>query len=160
MKRLSGLLQFMVGFVMGVAILVGGATAVAYMLLSGMNSNPPKPVFTEEKKEETKEEKAAKPQAEVKESPTAAPAPKVAPKPSPEVRKKETTSEGYQARVTWQNGLSLRSQPTTESTRLGGLDYNTKVSVVGTSSDGQWHRVRLSDGREGWIKAGNISRVQ
>ncbi|MFM8309130.1 MAG: SH3 domain-containing protein, partial [Microcystis aeruginosa] len=25
---------------------------------------------------------------------------------------------------------------------------------------GQWHRVRLSDGREGWIKAGNISRVQ
>ncbi|TRU21913.1 MAG: SH3 domain-containing protein [Microcystis aeruginosa Ma_MB_S_20031200_S102] len=170
MKRLSGLLQFMVGFVLGVAILVGGATAVAYMLLSGMNSNPPKPVFTEEKKEETKEEKAAKPipttpvqeqpQAEVKESPTAAPAPKVAPKPSPEVRKKETTSEGYQARVTWQSGLSLRSQPTTESTRLGGLDYNTKVSVVGTSSDGQWHRVRLSDGREGWIKAGNISRVQ
>ncbi|MFM6056625.1 MAG: SH3 domain-containing protein, partial [Microcystis aeruginosa] len=61
MKRLSGLLQFMVGFVLGVAILVGGATAVAYMLLSGMNSNPPKPVFTEEKKEETKEEKAAKP---------------------------------------------------------------------------------------------------
>ncbi|WP_375328758.1 SH3 domain-containing protein [Microcystis sp. BLCC-F210] len=160
MKRLSGLLQFMVGFVLGVAILVGGATAVAYMLLSGMNSNPPKPVFTEEKKEETKEEKAAKPQAEVKESPTAAPAPKVAPKPSPEARKKETTSEGYQARVTWQSGLSLRSQPTTESTRLGGLDYNTKVSVVGTSSDGQWHRVRLSDGREGWIKAGNISRVQ
>ncbi|MDB9427505.1 SH3 domain-containing protein [Microcystis aeruginosa CS-555/01A07] len=160
MKRLSGLLQFMVGFVLGVAILVGGATAVAYMFLSGMNSNPPKPVFTEEKKEETKEEKAAKPQAEVKESPTAAPAPKAAPKPSPEARKKETTSEGYQARVTWQSGLSLRSQPTSESTRLGGLDYNTKVSVVGTSSDGQWHRVRLSDGREGWIKAGNISRVQ
>ena len=160
MKRLSGLLQFMVGFVMGVAILVGGATAVAYMLLSGMNSNPPKPVFTEEKKEETKEEKAAKPQAEVKESPTAAPAPKASPKPSPEETKRETKSEGYQARVTWQSGLSLRSEPTSESTRLGGLDYNTKVSVVGTSSDGQWHRVRLSDGREGWIKAGNISRVE
>ena len=170
MKRLSGLLQFMVGFVLGVVILVGGATAVAYILLSGMNSNPPKPVFTEEKKEETKEEKAAKPipttpvqeqpQAEVKESPTAAPAPKAAPKPSPEARKREATSEGYQARVTWQSGLSLRSEPTSESTRLGGLDYNTKVSVVGTSSDGQWHRVRLSDGREGWIKAGNISRVE
>lgn len=160
MKRLSGLLQFMLGFVMGVAILVGGATAVAYMLLSGMNSNPPKPVFTEEKKEETKEEKAAKPQAEVKESPTAAPAPKASPKPSPEARKREATSEGYQARVTWQSGLSLRSEPTSESTRLGGLDYNTKVSVVGTSSDGQWQRIRLSDGREGWIKAGNISRVQ
>jgi len=140
--------------------LVGGATAVAYMLLSGMNSNPPKPVFTEEKKEETKEEKAAKPQAEVKESPTAAPAPKASPKPSPEETKRETKSEGYQARVTWQSGLSLRSEPTSESTRLGGLDYNTKVSVVGTSSDGQWHRVRLSDGREGWIKAGNISRVE
>ena len=160
MKRLSGLLQFMLGFVMGVAILVGGATAVAYMLLSGMNSNPPKPVFTEEKKEETKEEKAAKPQAEVKESPTAAPAPKASPKPSPEARKREATSEGYQARVTWQSGLSLRSEPTSESTRLGGLDYNTKVSVVGTSSDGQWQRIRLSDGREGWIKAGNISRVE
>jgi len=172
MKRLSGLLQFMVGFVLGVAILVGGATAVAYMLLSGMNSNPPKPVFTEEKKEETKEEKTAvKPspipntpvqeqsQAAVKESPSA-PAPKAAPKPSPGATKKETTSEGYQARVTWQSGLSLRAEPTSQSTRLGGLDYNTKVSVVGTSSDGQWQRVRLSDGREGWIKAGNISRVQ
>jgi outer membrane biosynthesis protein TonB len=172
MKRLSGLLQFMVGFVLGVVILVGGATAVAYMLLSGMNSNPPKPVFTEEKKEETKEEKTAvKPspipntpvqeqsQAAVKESPSA-PAPKAAPKPSPGATKKETTSEGYQARVTWQSGLSLRAEPTSQSTRLGGLDYNTKVSVVGTSSDGQWQRVRLSDGREGWIKAGNISRVQ
>lgn len=160
MKRLSGLLQFMVGFVLGVVILVGGATAVAYMLLSGMNPNPPKPVFTEEKKEETKEKKAAKPQAEVKESAKAAPAPKASPKPSPEATKRETKSEGYQARVTWQSGLSLRSEPTSESTRLGGLDYNTKVSVVGTSSDGQWHRVRLSDGREGWIKAGNISRVE
>jgi len=171
MKRLSGLFQFMVGFVMGVAILVGGATAVAYMLLSGMNSNPPKPVFTEEKKEETKQEKAAvkpattnpvkeEPKTEVKKSPEAAPAPKASPKPSPEEEKKESTSEGYQARVTWQSGLSLRSEPTSQSTRLGGLDYNTKVSVVGTSSDGQWQRVRLSDGREGWIKSGNISRVQ
>jgi uncharacterized protein YgiM (DUF1202 family) len=96
----------------------------------------------------------------VKESPKAAPAPKASPKPSPEARKREATSEGYQARVTWQSGLSLRSEPTSESTRLGGLDYNTKVSVVGTSSDGQWQRIRLSDGREGWIKAGNISRVQ
>ncbi len=89
MKRLSGLLQFMLGFVMGVAILVGGATAVAYMLLSGMNSNPPKPVFTEEKKEETKEEKAAKPQAEVKESPTAAPAPKLPRNPVPKKQKEK-----------------------------------------------------------------------
>jgi outer membrane biosynthesis protein TonB len=169
MKRLSGLLQFMLGFVMGVAILVGGATAVAYMFLSGLNSNPPKPVFTEEKKEETKEEKAAvkpvattpvkeEPKAEVKESPKAAP--KASPKPSPEERKRESTSEGYQARVTWQSGLSLRAEPTSQSTRLGGLDYNTRVSVVGTSSDGQWQRVRLSDGREGWIKSGNISKVQ
>jgi outer membrane biosynthesis protein TonB len=169
MKRLSGLLQFMLGFVMGVAILVGGATAVAYMFLSGLNSNPPKPVFTEEKKEETKEEKAAvkpvattpvkeEPKAEVKESPKAAP--KASPKPSPEERKQESTSEGYQARVTWQSGLSLRAEPTSQSTRLGGLDYNTRVSVVGTSSDGQWQRVRLSDGREGWIKSGNISKVQ
>jgi outer membrane biosynthesis protein TonB len=173
MQRLSGLFQFMVGFVMGVAILVGGATAVAYMLLSGINSNPPKPVFTEEKKEETTQEKTAvkpspvattlvqeKPKAEVKESPAAAPAPKASPQPSPEEKKQESTSEGYQARVTWQSGLSLRSEPTSQSTRLGGLDYNTKVSVVGTSSDGQWQRVRLSDGREGWIKSGNISKLQ
>jgi hypothetical protein len=169
MKRLSGLLQFMLGFVMGVAILVGGATAVAYMFLSGLNSNPPKPAFTEEKKEETKEEKAAvkpvvttpvkeEPKAEVKESPKAAP--KASPKPSLEERKRESTSEGYQARVTWQSGLSLRAEPTSQSTRLGGLDYNTRVSVVGSSSDGQWQRVRLSDGREGWIKSGNISKVQ
>jgi hypothetical protein len=51
----------MVGFVLGVAILVGGATAVAYMLLSGMNSNPPKPVFTEEKKRKLRRKKPLNP---------------------------------------------------------------------------------------------------
>ncbi|MEG3438433.1 SH3 domain-containing protein [Pannus brasiliensis CCIBt3594] len=233
MKRLSGLLQFLVGFVLGVSILVGGAAAVAYMFFSRLNSEPPKPVFTEEKKTEEKTEaktetnppaksdllatvpdkepkaaespavteapspkpvessaiaNAAEPKpaespavasvaepkaAETKPAVTEAPSPKPkavpsAKPPRPEPRteapapkrsaKPETADRGYKARVTWQSGLSLRSEPTSQSARLGGLDYNTSVRIVGTSGDGQWQRVRLSDGREGWIKAGNITK--
>jgi outer membrane biosynthesis protein TonB len=169
MKRLSGLLQFLIGFVLGVSILVGGAAAVAYMFLARMNSNPPVPVFTEEKKEETPVTKTedktpekpsviatTQPKQETKPTTvTKAPEPKAEPKAEP---KPETATNGYKARVTWQSGLSLRSEPTSQSTRVGGLDYNTEVRVVGTSSDGQWQQVQLSDGREGWIKAGNIDR--
>jgi outer membrane biosynthesis protein TonB len=182
MKRLSGLLQFLIGFVLGVSILVGGAAALAYMFLAQMNSAPPKPAFNEEKKEEKAVEKPAEkapiaatspsepakpepvaatvspsPEPEVKKSPEAAPSPKAEAKPAP---KPETASndEGYRARVTWQSGLSLRAEPTSQSTRVGGLDYNTPLRVVGKSDDGQWQKVQLADGREGWIKAGNVSR--
>jgi cytoskeletal protein RodZ len=182
MKRLSGLLQFLIGFVIGVSILVGGAAALAYVFLAQMNTEPPKPNFKEEKSLEKPTEKpsiaatvppepvkaaqptapAKKPEPAVTESPQPAPQPKAEIKPAPPKPESKPETEdsgnGYKARVTWQSGLSLRSEPTSQSERVGGLDYNTKVRVIGTSSDGQWQRVQLSDGRQGWIKSGNISK--
>jgi outer membrane biosynthesis protein TonB len=170
--------------VIGVSILVGGAAALAYVFLAQMNTDPPKPNFKEEKSAENALEKPTekpsiaatvppepvkaaqptaperKPEPAVTESPKPAPQPKAETKPArskPET-KPETDDSGYKARVTWQSGLSLRSEPTSQSERVGGLDYNTKVRVIGTSSDGQWQRVQSADGRQGWIKSGNISR--
>lgn len=50
MKRISNLVQFIIGFILGLAILAGGTAAVAYVFFAKMNANPPKPTFAEEKK--------------------------------------------------------------------------------------------------------------
>lgn len=67
----------------------------------------------------------------------------------------------YKARVTWQQGLSLRAEPNQNAERTGGLDYNQQIIVLEESADRNWQKVRLADGeQEGWVKAGNIERIQ
>ena len=67
----------------------------------------------------------------------------------------------YKARVTWEQGLSLRAEPGASGERIGGLDYNQQIIVLEESSDKNWQRVRIADSdREGWIKAGNIEKIQ
>jgi uncharacterized protein YgiM (DUF1202 family) len=56
--------------------------------------------------------------------------------------------------------LVLRQGPSRETERIGGLDYNQRVTVLETSSDGEWTRIRLTgSGVEGWVKAGNTERI-
>lgn len=54
-------------------------------------------------------------------------------------------------------GLFLRSAPDADADRLGGIVQGEAVTLLSTSSDGQWQRVRRElDGTEGWVKAGNL----
>jgi type IV secretory pathway VirB10-like protein len=192
MKRFSAVLQFILGVFIGIALLLGGAAAVGYVLFSRMASPPDKPIFAEEKEEpvakveiekkpapaksEAKAEDKAAADKEVAKSPDAAKSepktlPTAQPKPeSPpettakqeekaEESKSELPSGAYKAKVTWSSGLSLRLEPSTSSERVGGVEYNSELIVLSTSSDGQWQRVRLANGtQEGWIKAGNIKK--
>lgn len=158
MKGLSSLLQFIIGFILGVVVLAGGTAALGFVFFSRMASTPPKPVFPEERaKPKPKKAIAKKPQ--VKSTPEKSPSPS----PSPEEKEdKEKLPPGaYKARVTWSEGLSLRDQPSFDGTRVSGVMYNDEVIVLETSSDGGWQKVRVAGGtQEGWVKGGNLKKEE
>jgi hypothetical protein len=90
---------------------------------------------------------------------------------NPKLRQKKTEPEtkpetedlpagAYQAKVTWSTGLSLRSEPSTDAERIGGVDYNAELIILSTSNDNQWQKVRVpSSGQEGWVKSGNVEKI-
>jgi Bacterial SH3 domain len=150
MSRLSGFLQFIIGFFLGVVLVAGASAAVAYVVLSKMSTPPDKPLFAEEKKQQALAKKAATPQPN-----------QTATNPVTEVKGLADIPTGtYQAFVSWPKGLSLRAEPSIESARLGSLGYKAEVMILGTSDDGNWQKVKvISTNQEGWIKAGNIEKV-
>jgi hypothetical protein len=158
--RLSNLLQFIIGFILGITLLALGAAGASYLMVARMTSKPPKPVFTEEEKKAVT--------TPVKSSPSPTPSPekektKPNPQPSPEKEeKKEDLPPGaYKARVTWSDGLSLRAEPSAGASRVGGVAYNQELIILGSSSDGQWQKVRIaSSGQEAWVKAGNVAKSE
>jgi hypothetical protein len=151
MNRLSGFFQFIIGFFLGVVLLAGASAAVAYMVLSKMSTPPDKPLFAEEKKQQALARKV-----------TTADRKKTVPNPVTEVKGLEDMPTGtYKAIVSWPEGLSLRAGPSTESARLGSLGYKAELTILGTSEDGNWQKVKVTaSDREGWIKAGNIQKVE
>jgi hypothetical protein len=197
MKRFSAVLQFILGVAIGAGVLVGGAAAVGYVVFSRMATPPDKPIFAEEKQEETVATADAQPVAAKPTDPSTKPGAHpsdnaqkdtaksqetgkpesktdvASDKPSetqPEVKKEEKAAEekkpelptgAYKAKVTWSSGLSLRAEPSVSSDRVGGIDYNTELIILSTSSDGQWQRVKVANGdQEGWIKAGNVKKSE
>jgi len=162
MKHLSSLFQFILGFFLGLIILAGGTAAVAYVFLAKMSANPPKPLFAEEKPEKTATAQKNNPVGAIAPVKPLEKAEAPTPEPSPEPKKEEPLPPGtYKARVTWADGLSLRSEPSREAERIGGVGYNAELIVLQESDDKQWQKVRLSGGsQEGWIKAGNIEKVE
>lgn len=159
MRSLSALLQFLIGFFLGVFFLVGGTAALGFVFLSRMTASPPKPIFAEEK-EQTLTEKPET-TADVSESPDPEPETLAEASPEPvveEKEKEELPAGAYKARVTWSDGLSLRSTPGYDAERIGGVGYNSELIILRT--EGEWQRVRLpNSGQEGWVKAGNVARV-
>lgn len=112
-----------------------------------MSSSPPKPLFAEEKKEQAANQKTT----------TSPPA-----NPSTTSTINEKLPPGaYKARVNWVDGLSVRAEPNAESQRLSGVEYKTELIILGTSEDGKWLKIRRSEGTlEGWIKAGNVDKIE
>ncbi len=151
MKWQSGLVKLVLGFIIAIALLISSSVALALIFIN-RTSSPPKPIFANDSTAVKKAANIAQP----KSSPPVAskkPAPnKPSPPPSP--------SSSYPARVIWNQGLSLRAEPSLEAERLGSLDYNQKIIVLQQSKDEKWQKVRLEDGEtEGWVKAGSTERV-
>ncbi|MEQ9370595.1 MAG: SH3 domain-containing protein [Coleofasciculus chthonoplastes F3-SA18-01] len=157
--RLSGIAKFFIGFILGIAILLAGGGAVAYYFFTKLSVNPAKPIFAEEQqaKSPVKSPDAAKKPAQSAQKPKPSPSPTPSESPEPE----ELPPGAYEARVTWPEGLSLRDSPSLSANRIGGIAYNQEIIILKESDDKKWQRVRLSGSEEeGWVKAGNVERVE
>lgn len=163
LSTISNMLQFILGFLLGVALIAGSAVAVAYYYFTKMSSSvPEKPIYTEEKSPTTK----------VADNQTTITTKKAQPdtispvsSKTPDLQSQSTTEENlpdgaYYAKVTWTEGLSLRAEPSVTAAKIGGIDYNSKILILEESSDKQWQKVQIPwSEQEGWVKAGNVERT-
>lgn len=149
MRWTSSLVKLFLGFVIAITLLVSGSVALALIFINRASSPPPKPIFANDS--------TVKKTANITKPKTSTLATKNAPKskPSPSL-----ASGSYPARVTWNQGLSLRAEPSLDAERIGSLDYNQKIVVLQQSKDEKWQQIRSDDSElQGWVKAGNTERV-
>ncbi|MCW5317305.1 SH3 domain-containing protein [Nostoc sp. KVJ3] len=167
---LSGLTKFILGFFLAIAVLVGGGVAVALYFMNRTGIPPAKPVFSND----SPSVKAQAPKGtelgggkptltsgtpiKSSSSPTPTPTPTASAKATPSA--KPLPPGASRGRVSWREGLSLRSQPNQEAERVGGVSFNQKIIILQESDDKAWQKIRLEGSeQEGWVKAGNTEKV-
>ncbi len=167
LKRLSATVQFILGFVLGVSLIAGISGAALFAYYKKMSVLPNKPVFSRTTVPQESASSSIEPATSIEplestttledevEEPQAA-----LEKPEEVAAEPELPPNAYRAVVTWPQGLSLRSQPSTNAGKVGGIDANKSIIILEDSADGQWQRVRLPwSNQEGWVKGGNTQRT-
>ena len=165
MKTISRLLQFIIGFIVGISILGGVGFAAGYYFFTKMAATPPRPVFAEEQnKDKTSEGDSA---GEEKEESKADVAATEEEEEQEEQEKQEDKEEeelepgAYKAKVNWPEGLILRDKPGEDAEQLSGIAFDEEVIVLKESEDGRWQQVRIPNSdRQGWVKGGNVDKVE
>ena len=152
LQRLSATIQFILGFIIGISLIAGVSGAFVYAYYQRMSILPKKPDFSEATTSLEPADSADDIDPEPLESNT-----------TPveiEPVEPELPPNAYRAVVTWSEGLSLRSEPTLDAERIGGIAADATIIILEDSADGNWQRVRLPwNGREGWVKGGNTERT-
>lgn len=155
----GGLIRFLTGFVLAIAIIFfAGINATRY-ILTRLTAPPPRPTFPNDRPSLNASESPAATEGETETASDSqlseAPSPEATPTASP------TSSSGlYQARVTQSIGLVVRAEPSRDAAQVGGVAYEQEITVIGESPDGEWLQVRVAEnGPEGWIKSGNTTRL-
>lgn len=151
MSIFSGLIKFLIGFLLALVILAGGSVAAALYFVTRLTELPPRPVFDNEQ--------PVKPKPS---SPTPAAKQNTPANSSSNSTENSTTLPpgSYRARVIWQDGLILRDRPSFDAKSIGGVDFNKNVIVLETTSDKEWERVRVEGAnQEGWVKGGNTEKI-
>lgn len=159
----SGVVQFLLGAVLGVTILGMSGLAAGSYFFNQLSKNPDRPVFPEEKpstfEDGTKIEGQDEQQTQALESAQSENQPE--PEPSPKEDIEPLEPGAYRARVTWPDGLSLRDEPSLDANRLDSILYDQEMIVLRSTDDGVWDRIRLpGTNKEGWVKAGNAERIE
>jgi uncharacterized protein YgiM (DUF1202 family) len=144
-------IKFILGVILGIAAL--GAILGAggyYFFTTNLSVQPKRPQFAEENKPKPKPK------------PIVTPKPTESEKPEPkkeEKEEKELPVGAYGATVIWEQGVSLRQEPTDSSAKIGGVAFKEKVTVMQENTEKTWVQIRNSDGAlEGWLKSGNLER--
>lgn len=169
LNTVSNISQFVLGFLLGVALIGGSAVGAAYFYFRKASSSvPQKPIYQEETTVSSEDDILSGNSSDSKsKEPAKQTATKTSPsKPSqPKPQKKEPVvadlpPNAYFAIVTWPQGLSLRANADLNAARIGGVAYNAKIIILGTSADKKWQQVRVPwSEQEGWVKNGNTKRA-
>lgn len=158
LQRLSATIQFVLGFIFGVTLIAGVAVGAGYVYYKKMSVLPPKPLFSEEKNSTASKTVEPPPKTE-KTTTDEQQISEIEPE-SPAEVDSELPLNAYKAQVTWPQGLSLRSEPTSNAGRIGGIAYNSTIIILEDTPDNKWQRVRIPwSGQEGWVKGGNTKRI-
>ncbi|MFK0730196.1 MAG: SH3 domain-containing protein [Gloeotrichia echinulata GP01] len=158
----SGLLKFILGFLMAIAILIGGGVVVALYFINRTAIAPPKPVFVNDNPPTKTNAPTQKPSQP---TPTSTPKASATPTPTPSPTTTESPKSlppgAYQGRVSWSEGLGLRAEPKQDAQRVGGVAFNQKIIILEESDDKAWQKIRVEGtNQEGWVKAGNTERSE
>ncbi|MFN6497648.1 MAG: SH3 domain-containing protein [Nostoc sp. DedQUE01] len=165
---LSGLVKYILGFFLAIAVLIGSGVAVALYFMNRTGIPPAKPIFSNDSPSvKAQAPKATEPGGKPTSTPTSTkspssptPTPTSTESPQPTPSPTPLPSGAYRGRVSWADGLSLRAQPNQDAERIGGVSFNQKIIVLEESEDKAWQKIRLEDsGQEGWVKAGNTEKT-
>lgn len=158
---LSNILKFTLGIFLAIAILVGSGLAAALYFMNRTAIPPAKPVFSNDTPAvKPPASKVSDAKAKTTSNSAASPSPTPTESPKAEASPQPLPPGAYRGLVTWPQGLSLRSEPLQEASKVGGVAFNQKVTILQTSSDQAWQKIRLESGEEGWVKAGNTQKVE
>jgi cytoskeletal protein RodZ len=167
---LSGLLKFILGFVLAIAVLLGSGLTIALYFVNRTAIPPARPKFANDNPQ-TKPDKPKVTQVQATSTPKPTPSSTASPTPSFTTSPTSPTSTptespdslppgAYEGIVTWSQGLSMRDQPTLDAQSVGGVGANQKVIILEESPDKNWQKIRIEGtDKEGWVKARNTKRV-
>lgn len=144
--RWSSVLKFFLGVLLAIALLAAGGVVAARVMMARLSVMPPKPTFPNDTPTKPAPKPAAKPAASPSET-------------KPDTAAKPLPPGAFPARVTQSIGLVVRDAPGGEGGSIGGVDFNERVTVLETNADKTWQKIRLSNGQEGWVRAGNVEQV-
>jgi hypothetical protein len=143
---LVGLSKFLLGFTLAVAILFGAGVVFTNFVIGRLSTLPARPTFPNDiQPKSSAAQNAPKTTAD---GAVKAPEPAIA-----------APAEGYAAKVTQPIGLLVREEPSADSGQVDGVALDDQVTVLETSSDGEWQRIKTSNGTEGWVKGGNTEKL-
>jgi hypothetical protein len=143
---LVGLSKFLLGFTLAVAILFGAGVLFTNFVIGRLSSLPARPTFPNDLQPKS---------TDVKDAPKAT-ADGAAKAPEPPAA---SPTGGYAAKVTQPIGLLVREEPNADSGQIDGVAFDDEVTVLETSPDGEWQKIKIGNGTEGWVKAGNTEKL-
>lgn len=154
---ISQMFQFILGFLIGIALIAGSAVGAAYYYFTKASSSvPEKPLYSEETANVPVAQQTTEDENETQLDLETLSNVETQPEPVTEL----IPPNAYYATVTWSEGLSLRAEPSIDAERIGGVGYNARILILEDSADKRWQKVRIPGSeREGWVKAGNVRRV-
>ncbi len=147
-----GLSKLILGVAIALILLSMAGVATARYFMGRLSVLPSKPLYGDEMPTPAPEAAPEAPAEPVVETPPTPAEPPAEPALEPGT---------YNATVVQPIGLVMREGPGVEFPQVGGVDVNEAVVVLEEPADQSWVKVRVvSNGQEGWVKAGNTRRAE